>query len=168
MKELLDYDQLRAAVEAKLGLKVVTFSDCQLLESKMADCGAFLSAHTLARFWGLLKPVKRIYTSSILQIVKYLGYESLDAYKRSEGVSLRLLMERELAFSDFSITAAVLTEACLIAGCNDGSLRIFDIDTLIEKSCTPLSKVSIVNVFINKNVLFCLDQRSKMFVLNIY
>lgn len=68
--------ELKKQLEKKSGISIQEFNDCKTLSDFFIQQGLAISAHTFARFYGLLKENHRPYTSTLNLICLYLGFES--------------------------------------------------------------------------------------------
>ena len=68
--------ELAKCVQQKAGIDVKEFADCKLISDKMNTNGFHVSAHTIARFLGILKTNHRPYTSTLNLFCHYLEFET--------------------------------------------------------------------------------------------
>lgn len=68
--------ELRKAIRLKSEKRMVEFNECFALSLQFADHGIIISAHTLARFFGVRKSKHRPYTSTLDLLTQFVGHES--------------------------------------------------------------------------------------------
>jgi hypothetical protein len=73
-------EQLKKKLEEKIGFQIREFQDCRTLSGLMDEVKINVSAHTLARFFGLLKEAHRPYTSTLNLLAAFLGKESFASF----------------------------------------------------------------------------------------
>jgi hypothetical protein len=103
-------DQLKIKLEEKIGFKVLEFQDCRKLSELLNNEKITVSAHTLARFHGILKEAHRPYTSTLNLLADFSGYKSYANFcshiRRSDANSLA--NSHGISGGDFSFTALEL------------------------------------------------------------
>ncbi len=67
-------DLIRVAVENRAGRKIMSMSDARWLAGEMEQQKLFLSAHTIARFFHVILPERKIYRGSLNMLAVYAGY----------------------------------------------------------------------------------------------
>ncbi len=67
-------DLIRVAVENQAGRKIVSMSDARWLAGEMEHQKLFLSPHTIARFFRIILPERKIYRGSLNLLAIYAGY----------------------------------------------------------------------------------------------
>lgn len=67
-------DLIRLAVENRAGRKIVSMSDARWLAEELEKQKLFLSAHTIARFFRIIKPERKIYRESLNVLAIYSGF----------------------------------------------------------------------------------------------
>ena len=82
-----DYDtiaRLREAVESKVGRKIRTPKDFDLLRSCIfEECHVMVSVSTLKRIWGYIQTDGKPRFSSLTSLAQYIGYADWDAFVAS-------------------------------------------------------------------------------------
>jgi hypothetical protein len=81
--ERFDYLYLRelsSRLQKHLLIEVKEFSDCKNASEKLAKKGFVISAHTLARFFGVLKSNHRPYNTTLDLMCKFTGIDSYTAF----------------------------------------------------------------------------------------
>ena len=68
--------ELAKRVQQRAGVDVKEFADCKLISDRMNLNGFHVSAHTIARFLGILKTNHRPYTSTLNLFCRYLEFET--------------------------------------------------------------------------------------------
>lgn len=118
--------ELANQIQSTSGILVAVFNDCKRLEDQLARSGFMLSAHTLARFFGVLKSPHKPYTATLNLLAEYVGYASYQHFKRAFREQSKYLLEHpDCAFETgaFSITAL---ELCLHTGDMDSVGSLLD------------------------------------------
>ncbi|MEN9998771.1 MAG: hypothetical protein RI922_1761 [Bacteroidota bacterium] len=72
--------ELKKRLESASKIEIKEFSDCKQLSFEFNSNGLAVSAHTFARFFGLLKNSHRPYTSTLNLICEYLGFNSYNDF----------------------------------------------------------------------------------------
>ncbi len=67
-------DMIRVAVENQAGRKILSMADARWLTAELEQQKLFLSAHTIARFFRIIKPERKIYLGSLNVLASYAGY----------------------------------------------------------------------------------------------
>jgi hypothetical protein len=75
--------ELKTRLEARTSLTIKEFSDCKKMSAILFQNGIAISAHTFARFFGLIKSNHRPYTTTLNLICIYLGFDSFNAFCRN-------------------------------------------------------------------------------------
>lgn len=75
--------ELAKRLQQKTGIDVKEFADCKLISDKMNLNGFHVSAHTIARFLGILKANHRPYTSTLNLFCHYLEFETYADFCRT-------------------------------------------------------------------------------------
>lgn len=103
--------QLKSEIERKVGFSINEFQDCKALSEEIKLFKISISAHTLARFFGLLKDEHRPYTSTLNLLANFLGLDSYNQFKKqllnSNNFSLKNQMG-DFTAGDFSFVALEL------------------------------------------------------------
>ncbi len=73
-------DAIRMSVEQRAGRKILSMADANWLASELEQRKLYLSAHTIARFFRILKPERKIYQSSLDLLAAYCGYADWKEY----------------------------------------------------------------------------------------
>ena len=68
--------ELKKRLELISTITVKEFNDCKNLSNLLNVKGIAISAHTIARFYCLLKETHRPYTSTLNLLCEYIGYRS--------------------------------------------------------------------------------------------
>ena len=96
-----------AAVEAKCGFKIRSILEAQQLSDIMLSVGINLSAHTLARFFGVIKPERKHYRYTFSLIANYLGYKDYyewEQYTLNKDIfSSRLLQSNQFPLQELEL-----------------------------------------------------------------
>ncbi len=103
-------DQLKRILEEKIGFKVLEFQDCRKLSELLNNEKITISAHTLARFHGILKEAHRPYSSTLNLLADFSGYESYANFcsQIRQSHANALANNRGISGGDFSFTALEL------------------------------------------------------------
>lgn len=103
-------EQLKRRLEGKIGFQILQFHDCRVLSDCLANEKITVSAHTLARFFGLMKANHRPYTSTLNLLSDFLGFGSFAFFCNdiAKSNAYSLADSRSLASGDFSFTALEL------------------------------------------------------------
>jgi hypothetical protein len=103
-------EQLKKKLEEKIGFKVLEFQDCRKFSELLNNEKITVSAHTLARFYGILKEAHRPYTSTLNLLADFSGYQSFANFcsqiRRSDANALA--NSRGISSGDFSFSALEL------------------------------------------------------------
>ena len=75
--------ELAKRLQQKTGIEVKEFADCKLISDRMNLKGFHVSAHTIARFLGILKANHRPYTSTLNLFCHYLEFETYADFCRT-------------------------------------------------------------------------------------
>jgi hypothetical protein len=67
-------DLIRLAVENHAGRKIMSMADARWLAAELEHQRLFLSAHTIARFFRIISPERKIYQGSLNVLASYVGY----------------------------------------------------------------------------------------------
>ncbi len=102
--------QFKRKLEGKIGFRILQFHDCRVFSALLAKEKITVSAHTLARFFGLMKENHRPYTSTLNLLSDYLGSESFAFFcnEIDKSKADSLFNERGMSIGDFSFTALEL------------------------------------------------------------
>lgn len=92
LNEQLFLRELSMRIQNKAEIHAENFSDCTLISIKLAHSGIQISAHTLARFFGLLKEKHRPYNSTLDLLCTYIDFGSFKDFCKQT----RLRLESEL------------------------------------------------------------------------
>ncbi len=98
---------LKKRLEEKTGMRVFDFNDCIRLSIKLSQEKINISAHTLARFYKILKKEHKPYRSTLNLMANFIGFTSFDEFCQYENDSLKRRLNRKFTFStgDFSFSA---------------------------------------------------------------
>ncbi len=103
--------ELKKKIEEKAGFTINEFQDCKSLSETLKQLKIAVSAHTLARFFGLMKDDHRPYTSTLNLLANFLDFDSFHHFKKevlnSNNFSLKNQMGSFTA-GDFSFVALEL------------------------------------------------------------
>ena len=72
--------ELKKRLEIISTITVKEFNDCKNLSNLLNEKGIAISAHTIARFYCLLKETHRPYTSTLNLLCEYIGYRSYNDF----------------------------------------------------------------------------------------
>jgi hypothetical protein len=100
--------ELARQTEDKVQFKLLNFSDCKTFSSILEKNEIHISAHTLARLFGILKSKHRPYTSTLDLLANYMNYNTFSQFVKSvdENSKYALAHPNEaFATGDFSLTA---------------------------------------------------------------
>jgi hypothetical protein len=96
-----------AAIEAKCGFKIRSILEAQQLSDIMLSVGINLSTHTLARFFGVIKPERRHYRYTFNLIANYLGYQDYNEWEQynsnNNKLGNRLLIENDFPLQELEL-----------------------------------------------------------------
>jgi hypothetical protein len=103
-------EQLKRKLEKMIGFQILQFHDCRVLSESLAKEKITVSAHTLARFFGLMKENHRPYTSTLNLLSDFLGFESFAFFcnEIDKSKSNSLTDNSGLNTGNFSFTALEL------------------------------------------------------------
>ena len=73
-------DLIRVAVENQAGRKIMSMADARWLTAEMEQQKLFLSAHTIARFFRIISPERKIYLGSLNVLACYAGYSDWNQF----------------------------------------------------------------------------------------
>jgi hypothetical protein len=116
-KQLLQQDEtyffreLSRKIQQKSNFVISEFYDCKMLALKMEEAGVIISAHTLGRFFSVLKSEHRPYTSTLNLLANYVGYTSFNNFKVEVLKNLEYSLSnpyRLFDAGDYSFTALEL------------------------------------------------------------
>ena len=79
-------NKLLSQLELTVKKKVVTFSDAKYLSEQLAKRKLFISAHTLGRLFGIIKPYRKPYKETLNVLCKFLGYNDWEDYNQKESL----------------------------------------------------------------------------------
>lgn len=101
---------LKKNIEKKIGFQMLQFNDCFVLSESLAKEKINVSAHTLARFFGLYKESHRPYNSTLNLLSDFLGFESFGFFCNEivKSQAFSLSDRRGFSSGDFSFTALEL------------------------------------------------------------
>ena len=110
MKRELDYNYLsllKRRLEDKTGIRVFEFNDCNRLSNALAQEKINISAHTLARFYDILKREHKPYRSTLNLMANFVGFRSFEDFCQNENEATKNRLNRKFSFStgDFSFSA---------------------------------------------------------------
>jgi hypothetical protein len=104
--------QLKNEIVRKVGFTINEFQDCKSLSDELAQLKIIISAHTVARFFGLLKEEHRPYTSTLNLFSNYLGLDSFQHFKKETVNSNNFSLKNQMGTftsGDFSFIALELS-----------------------------------------------------------
>ena len=103
-------NQLKRKLEEKIGFQILQFHDCRIFSELLSKVKITISAHTLARFFGLMKENHLPYTSTLNLFAYFLGFESFAFFCNElvKSQAFSLSDRRGLSSGDFSFTALEL------------------------------------------------------------
>lgn len=67
-------------LETRLGFKIMNISDAQKCTEKLGEEKLFISSHTIARLYGVVKPYRNPYKDTLNIIAKYLNYNDWESF----------------------------------------------------------------------------------------
>ena len=73
--------ELKKKIEEKVGFTIYEFQDCKSLSATLTQLKLAVSAHTLARFFGLMKNDHRPYTSTLNLLANFLDFDYFHHFK---------------------------------------------------------------------------------------
>ena len=106
--------ELRKAIRIKSGKRIVEFNECCSLSEYFLEIGIPLSAHTIARFFGVLKTKHHPYRATLDLLCQYVGYDSWSTFCStiSENLNSALFSPREaFSYGNYSLVAFELAIA---------------------------------------------------------
>jgi hypothetical protein len=103
-------EHLKRKLEEKIGFQILQFHDCRIFSELLSNVKITISAHTLARFFGLMKANHRPYTSTLNLLADYLGFGSFAFFcnEISKLHAFSLSDRQGMSTGDFSFTALEL------------------------------------------------------------
>lgn len=107
------YRLLKRRIEEKTGIRILDFTDCVRISTIFAEEKINISAHTVARFFGILRENHKPYRSTLNLIATFLGHDSFSSFCQFEDMQLKEYLNGKHYFStgDFSFTALELAIA---------------------------------------------------------
>ncbi len=100
----LYYKELQRDLIIKSTFSMHSFHDCERLSVRMSEEGFAISAHTLARFFGILPP-RRTYPSTLNLMCRFLGFEDFGSFVEIKRHSIEgSLLRDDAFFSDTSFS----------------------------------------------------------------
>lgn len=75
-------EQLIEQLKSKTGYRGSNFYQCRQIAHLMAYKNYFVSAHTIGRLLGVVKPPRKTYVTTLNLIAQFLGYEGWDHFER--------------------------------------------------------------------------------------
>jgi len=102
--------ELAREIERKIGFQVREFHDCKSLSNLLSLSNKMVSAHSLARFYGLTKEHHRPYTSTLNLLAGFVGYASFARFCTDFSDKMEFALANPVGFSlgAFSFTALEL------------------------------------------------------------
>lgn len=113
-------------LEIRLGFKIQNIADAQKCSEKLGEEKLFISPHTIARMYGVVKPFRNPYKDTLNIIARYLNYNDWESFcadqtnvlfdpnffltEASDSFSLAVL-QMALANEDFNALKLILTKA---------------------------------------------------------
>jgi hypothetical protein len=91
-----------SAIESKVGFKIKTLFDAQQLADVMLASRIAISTHTLARFFGVLKPERKHYRYTLDLLSNFLGYKDFYEWEQY-SVNFNKLGNKLLVGNDFPL-----------------------------------------------------------------
>jgi len=67
-------------ITAATSRSVVAFTDAKILSAAMAEKKVFVSPHTIARLYGIIKPYRKLYKETLNGLASYLDYADWEEY----------------------------------------------------------------------------------------
>ena len=74
--------ELARQIEEKVKFRLVSFQDCKAFIEILDECGIHISAHTVARVFGVLKSKHRPYVSTLNLLANYLGFDTYSQFAK--------------------------------------------------------------------------------------
>ncbi len=104
---------LKRRIEEKSGIRIYEFNQCRDLSAVFSKVKINISAHTIGRFYGIMKKNHKPYLSTLNLMANYLDYHSFDTFCQFEE---KLLIEclsgiHQFSTGEFSFTALELAIA---------------------------------------------------------
>lgn len=98
---------LKQRLEEETGIRLFDFKDCTKLSFLLSREKIIVSAHTIARTFGILKKHHIPYKSTLNLMVSFLGFSSYEQFCQTESHLLKQRLKGKHAFNtgDFSFTA---------------------------------------------------------------
>jgi hypothetical protein len=72
--------ELRKAIRTKVESQMIEFKECRKLSYTLSEFGTPVSAHTIARFFGILGVENRPYSSTLDLLCQFIGYDSYSKF----------------------------------------------------------------------------------------
>jgi len=112
-EDMLAIRELASRIQSTSGVLVASFSDCKRLEVQLNQSGIMISAHTLARFFGVLQSSHKPYAATLNLLASYIGYPSYQHFKRTINDHYQCLLEHPNDLFDTGSYALTAFELCL-------------------------------------------------------
>lgn len=157
------WELLRSKVESTAGGKITTFSCCQRLEYLMKLKGFYISAHTLARFWGIICSKGRFYASTLEALSQYAGYQDYSSFQ-AENAAKHLTVYSPIVIPNIpTVICFELFGAYLLLGMKDGSVVVWCLQSDIIVQRFIFSTYPIVSIAASTTHLVCADENGDFY-----
>jgi len=106
--------ELRKAICSKVKNQIVEFNACRNLSTKLTEFGTPISAHTLARFFGVIHSDNRPYAATLDILCRFIGSESYAQFCMAIGETIEYALffpKDAFAAGSYSLTAFELAIA---------------------------------------------------------
>lgn len=100
--------ELQKAICRKVESQIIEFKECKNLSIKFSEFGTPISAHTLARFFGVIESEHRPYHSTLDLLCKFIGFDSYSKFRLSISDKLEYALyspKDVFATGDYSLVA---------------------------------------------------------------
>ena len=100
--------ELQKAICRKVESQIIEFKECKNLSIKFSEFGTPISAHTLARFFGVIESEHRPYHSTLDLLCKFIGFDSYSKFclSISDKLEYALYSPKDVfATGDYSLVA---------------------------------------------------------------
>jgi len=101
-------EELRKAICRKVKNQIVEFNECRNLSLRLSEFGTPISAHTIARFFGVIRADHRPYAATLDLLSRFIGYDSYSKFclAISDKLEYALFSPKDVfATGDYSLVA---------------------------------------------------------------
>ena len=128
---------------------ILEFVDAKWLSQDMADKKVFISPHTLARLFGVIKPFRKPYKETLNGLAKYLDYQDWEDYVNNQ-TTLHSDPNFFLTENNDGFSQSVL-ELALISRDYEEVIRIIEKHDLVKINHTYVLTAAVIGVYLKTN-----------------